>query len=118
MTSNRDLRRFLDDQSTADAFARLVSGGKAGYKTIIEKKKEVPRCMSCRRELSGEEKFCPECGAKTEWQKKAEEPKIVFTTEELENKFKSGEMKEPDALAYLRDELKIHENTAFDLINK
>ena len=118
MASNRDLRRYLNDEGAFDAFSKLVSGGKAGYKTVIERKKEALRCSKCRIELTGEEKFCPECGTKTEWQKKAEEPEIRLTTEEIEKKFKSEEMKEPDVLAYLRDNIKLQDNIAFDLINK
>ena len=108
----------MNNQSTFDAFSRLVSGGKAGYKTIIETKKEVPTCSKCGRELTGEEKFCPECGEKTAWQKKKEEPVVILTTEELEQKFKSEEEKESDILAYLRDILKMSDAIAFDLINK
>jgi ribosomal protein L34E len=118
MGSCLDLRRYVNDQKTFDAFSRLVSGGKAGYKTVLERKKEVPKCNKCGRELEGIEKFCPECGEKTEWQKKAEEPVILLTTDELEKKFKSGEKKEHEILAYLRDELKIQDATAFELIEK
>ncbi len=118
MPSCLDLRKYLNDEKTFDAFSKLVSGGKAGYKAVIERKKEVPTCKKCGKELEGIEKFCPECGEKTEWQKKAEEPVILLTTDELEKKFKSEEMKEHEALAYLRDELKIQENIAFGLTEK
>ena len=48
-----------------DAFSRIVSG-KAGYKTVIEKKKAVNRCRKCNLILDSDRppKFCPECGAK------------------------------------------------------
>lgn len=118
MPSCLDLSKYINNQSTFDAFSKLVSGGKAGYKAIIERKKEVPTCKKCGKELEGIEKFCPECGEKTEWQKKAEEPVILLTTDELEKKFKSKEMKEHEILAYLRDELKIQENIAFGFIEK
>jgi ribosomal protein L34E len=118
MGSCLDLRRYINDQSTFDAFSKLVSGGKAGYKSVIERRKETPRCKKCNKELEGIEKFCPECGEKTEWQKKAEEPVVLLTTDELEKKFKSEEIKEHEALAYLRDELKIPEITAFELVEK
>lgn len=118
MGSCLDLRRYVNDQKTFDAFSKLVSGGKSGYKTVIERRQEVPRCKKCGKELEGIEKFCPECGEKTEWQKKAEEPVIVLTTDELEKQFKAGEKKDPDVLAYLRDELKIPDATAFELIEK
>jgi len=113
----RDLRRFQEDNSTFDAFSRLVSG-KSTYKTIIEKKVEEKRCSKCRVKLEGTEKFCPECGEKTEWQKKAEQPKVLLSAEELEKMFKEGKMQEHELLEYMRDELKVPDNTAFELINK
>lgn len=64
MSSCRDLRHLHDSQDVVNAFSRLVSGGKAGYKTIIEKTKPTPKCISCGTTLLGDEKFCPECGAK------------------------------------------------------
>ena len=64
MSSNRDLRQCHDDDKIIDAFSKLVSGGKAGYKTIIEKNKPTPKCSSCGSTLTGDEKFCPECGNK------------------------------------------------------
>jgi ribosomal protein L34E len=118
MGSCLDLRRYVNDQKTFDAFSKLVSGGKSGYKTVIERKKETPQCKKCHKELEGIEKFCPECGEKTEWQKKAEEPIILLTTDELEKQFKAGQKKEHEVLAYLRDELKIPDATAFELTEK
>jgi uncharacterized OB-fold protein len=118
MGSCLDLRKYVNDQRTFDAFSQLVSGGKANYKTVIERKKEVPKCNKCGIELEGIEKFCPECGEKTSWQKKAEEPKILLTTAELETQFKCGQRRDPEVLAYLRDELKIAEATAFELVEK
>ena len=115
---NRDLRKYQDSSDVANAFSKLVSGGKMGYKTVIEKKVEEIRCSGCRAKLEGNEKFCPECGEKTDWKKKSERPIVILTAEELEKKFKSGEEKESEILAYLRDMLKIPEFTAFDLINK
>ncbi|MFH1500415.1 MAG: hypothetical protein ABIE22_00525 [archaeon] len=67
MTSNRDLRRLQDNEAVQDAFSRLVSG-RSGYKTIIEKDKPKIYCKGCTIELEGHEKFCPECGTKTEKQ--------------------------------------------------
>lgn len=66
MTSNRDLRSFQDADAVAAAFGKLVSG-KSGYKTVIEKKKEATICpnQECRLNLTGDEKFCPNCGSKT-----------------------------------------------------
>lgn len=114
----RDLRKLQDDGKVADAFSKLVSGGKFGYKTIIEKKVEEKRCAGCQSKLEGNEKFCPNCGAKTEWQKAAEVPIVLLSCEELESKFKKSEEKESEILAYMRDMLKIPDMTAFELINK
>jgi Zn finger protein HypA/HybF involved in hydrogenase expression len=58
-----DLRKYEENEEIHDAFSKLVSG-KPGYKTIIEKRKDVQKCKKCSKTLSGEEKFCPECGAK------------------------------------------------------
>jgi len=62
--SCRDLREFLDDEHVVNAFSALVSGGKPGYKTIIEKKKLPPRCSGCGRLGAEFERFCSECGGK------------------------------------------------------
>ena len=86
----RDLRKYQETNQVMDAFSRLVSGGKMGYKTVIEKKVEEIRCPGCRSKLEGVEKFCPNCGEKTEWQKRAEKPLVLLTSEELEKKFNLG----------------------------
>jgi len=114
----RDLRKLEGDAGVVDAFSRLVSGGKMGYKAVIEKKVEEKRCSGCHTKLEGIEKFCPNCGEKTEWQKASEKPIVLLSCEELEQKFKKGEEKESEILAYMRDMLKIPDFTAFDLINK
>lgn len=114
----RDLRKLQDDSKVADAFSKLVSGGKMGYKAVIEKKVEEKRCLGCHNKLEGIEKFCPNCGAKTEWQKAAETPIVLLSCEELEQKFKKGEEKESEILVYMRDMLKIPSLTAFELLNK
>ena len=66
MTSNRDLRSMQDNDAVAEAFGKLVSG-RSGYKTVIEKKREPTICPNetCRMNLTGDEKFCPNCGTKT-----------------------------------------------------
>jgi len=114
----RDLRKYQDDSNVVDAFSKLVSGGKMGYRAVIEKKVEEKRCVGCRNKLEGNEKFCSNCGTKTEWQKAAEQPIVLLSCEELEQKFRKGEEKESEILAYMRDMLKIPDFTAFDLINK
>ena len=65
MGSCIDLRKYQDVSSIQDAFSKIVSG-KSGYKSVIERKKEIPRCPNavCAKTLEGQEKFCPECGAK------------------------------------------------------
>jgi len=114
-----DLREFQnDDSKVIDIFSKIVSGGKFGYKTVIEKKKDEKRCANCHVPLQGVEKFCPECGAKTEWQIAAEKPVVLLTSEELEQKFKSGQESESEILAYLRDALKMPDFAAFELINR
>ena len=65
MTSNHDLRKFQDPTSIEAAFSALVSGKKSGYKAIIERKKDLPKCSGCKRIMEGDEKFCSECGTKT-----------------------------------------------------
>ena len=65
MTSNRDLRKYQSDEAIQSAFSKLVSG-RAGYKAVIERDKPKILCQNCHLELSGEEKFCPECGTKVE----------------------------------------------------
>ena len=65
-----ELQKKMDElqnsEEVQDVFSKLVSGGKPGYKTIIEKDKPVKKCQKCNKILSGDEKFCPECGEKVE----------------------------------------------------
>ncbi len=63
MSSNIDLRKYEDPASIQDAFSRVVSG-KIGYKTVIERKKILPRCVKCGRGGDETQKFCPQCGGK------------------------------------------------------
>ena len=60
----RDLREHMDSEAIAEAFSKLVSGGRPGYKTIIEKKKIPPKCIKCGRGGDEGQKFCPQCGGK------------------------------------------------------
>lgn len=50
-----------NDEKIANLFGKLVSG-KSGYKAVIERNKPIPRCSNCNLPLTGDEKFCPECG--------------------------------------------------------
>jgi len=63
MSTGRDLRHLQND-TIQDAFSKLVSGGKIGYKTVLEKKIIPPKCEKCGRGGDVEQKFCPQCGGK------------------------------------------------------
>src|SRR3989344_4855579 len=65
--TGRDLRDLQDnDEAILNAFSVLVSGGKPGYKTVIEKKKIPPKCVGCGRGGDEGQKFCPQCGGRME----------------------------------------------------
>jgi predicted amidophosphoribosyltransferase len=64
MGSNIDLRKFQNSESIQDAFSKVVSGGKVGYKTVVERKKIPPKCSNCGRGGDPDQKFCPQCGGK------------------------------------------------------
>ena len=53
-----------ESEAVVNAFSKLVSGGRSGYKTILEKTKPTPKCSACNTTLTGDEKFCPDCGTK------------------------------------------------------
>jgi len=54
-----------------DAFAKLVSGGRYGYKTVVETKPMVFKCHKCQTVVDvANQKFCHECGAKVEMPRK------------------------------------------------
>ena len=61
MGSGLDLRKYQDTESIQDAFSKIVSGGKTGYKTVIERKKVPPKCNQCGRGGDEDQKFCPGC---------------------------------------------------------
>ncbi|MBU3912544.1 MAG: zinc ribbon domain-containing protein [Nanoarchaeota archaeon] len=62
MSTGRDLRHLQNPSAIEDAFSKLVSGGKIGYKTVIEKKKIPSRCTNCGRGGEYDQKFCSQCG--------------------------------------------------------
>jgi rRNA maturation endonuclease Nob1 len=64
----KKMTEMQNSDSIADLFGKLVSGRK-GYKAVIEVSKPAPKC-SCGKILEGTEKFCPECGAKTNFAEK------------------------------------------------
>jgi RNA polymerase subunit RPABC4/transcription elongation factor Spt4 len=47
-----------------DAYSKIVSGGKYGYKSVIERKKTPPKCEGCGRGGDEGQKFCPQCGGR------------------------------------------------------
>jgi len=57
-----------DTEQISSIFAKLVNG-KPGYKAVVEMKKEPQKCPKCNYILEGMEKFCPECGEKTNFKK-------------------------------------------------
>ncbi len=67
MTSGgcRDLRSYMNDPKVMDAFGKLISG-RSGYQPIIERRQDPIICPNCKINLTGDEKFCPECGTKIE----------------------------------------------------
>lgn len=62
--SCRDLRGMQNINNIESAFSALVSGGKMGYKTVIERRTDLPKCSKCGKFADAEEKFCSECGGK------------------------------------------------------
>jgi len=64
MGSNIDLRKYQDVESIQDAYSKVVSGGKSGYKAVIERKKLPPKCEKCGRGGDPDQKFCSQCGGK------------------------------------------------------
>ena len=64
MGSNIDLRKFQNSESIQDAFSKVVSGGKSGYKAVIERKKVPPKCSKCGKGGDEDQKFCSQCGGK------------------------------------------------------
>ncbi len=59
------MRKYVDDPEVHNAFSKILSG-KPHYKAIIERRKEGVKCIGCNMGLTGDEKFCPGCGAKVE----------------------------------------------------
>jgi len=64
------LQEMQKSGAFADVFGKLISG-KAGYKPVIQNKKEVLMCKRCMTPfLIQEQKFCHECGMKIEREEK------------------------------------------------
>lgn len=69
MDPNDMQKRMQDLQKTdafSDAFSKIVSGGRSGYKAVIEKKQVIIQCKHCYTVLENHMKFCFECGNKAE----------------------------------------------------
>lgn len=77
-----DLRKYQNDPQVQAAFSKIISG-KLGYQAVIEKRVEPPKCKKCSVLLEGNEKFCPECGAKVEKLTEAQQAK---ENEEAQNR--------------------------------
>ena len=60
------MEEIQKNESFVDAFSKIVSGGRSGYRAVIEKKVIVVKCKNCEKILDGNERFCPECGTKVE----------------------------------------------------
>ena len=111
--SCRDLRRYENDPKVKEIALKIITG-----KDHVVLPPEPPKCQNCKVVLKGDERFCPECGAKIGEQKKEEKPVVLLTSEEVEKKFKSGEEPEHKILAYLREMFNLSDAIAFDLVNK
>ena len=64
MGSCLDLRKYEDDGAIEAAYSKIVSGGKVGYKSVIERRKIPPKYVNCGRGGDQDQKFCPQCGGK------------------------------------------------------
>ncbi len=54
------------NDAVLDAFSLLVSGGRSGYKSVIEKKPILYYCRNCNNQIGKAQKFCDECGHKND----------------------------------------------------
>jgi len=62
----KNLQRIQQDrEQVSTLFAKIVNS-KPGYKAVVEMRKEPMKCTKCGHIREGQEKFCPECGTKTE----------------------------------------------------
>lgn len=62
MGSCLDLTKYQDEDAIQDAYSKIVSGGKMGYKAVLERKRIPPKCEKCGRGGDDGQKFCPQCG--------------------------------------------------------
>lgn len=70
MSDIHDRQKAQEDMQKSDAvldaFSKIVSGGRSGYRTVIEKKPILFFCRSCHNQIDKTQKFCHECGAKND----------------------------------------------------
>ena len=79
MSEVYDRQKQQDEIQNSDAFLDVFSkvvSGKAGYRSVIERKKEIIKCRKCNLILESTQKFCPECGTKV-WVKPTKCPKCA-----------------------------------------
>jgi len=60
------MQEIQQNKDFGDAFSKIVSGGKYGYKAVIETRQVVIQCKGCYTVLEPSMKFCHECGLKRE----------------------------------------------------
>lgn len=60
------MEEMQKNDAVLDAYSRIVSGGRSGYRAVIEKKQIIIRCKNCSTILDNGQKFCSECGTKAE----------------------------------------------------
>lgn len=74
--TQKRMQEIQNSESFSDAFSKIVSGGKWGYKAVIEKKPVIIICRKCGKQLDEGIKFCSECGTKV-WVKPTKCPKCL-----------------------------------------
>ena len=60
------MNELQKNQDFSSIYSKIVSGGRAGYKAVIETRQVEIRCKGCNTVLDPIEKFCHECGTKVE----------------------------------------------------
>lgn len=63
-----------------DVFSKIVSG-KPNYKSVVDLRPVMVKCLKCGKSVSDKQKFCPECGTKV-WLKPTKCPKCMKSVQE------------------------------------